>query len=215
MSIPSGQAPEVIVVAASGLGPPPATISDLELISRIKNDNDSAATISLVHNHTGIYMSVLRKYEAYPDFRARANINDLREDKFINIYNWALKYDPNRATESGRPMQFGTYVGQMAKYLCRGIISKAPDNVEFDEKCDGLSTDDTVAIVETHSSLEEALAEVSRSECRLFKKIFNLRHKGGRLMSWRQIAKKTNMSHEGVRKMYNRYIQPIRESKDS
>lgn len=200
MSLPSGQAP------ASGQ----AVITDLELINRIKNDHDSAATLSLVHAHTGIYMSVIRQYEGYSDFRARANVKDLQEDKFINIYNWALKYDPNRPTESGKPMQFGSYVGEMTKYLCKSVISRGSESVELNE--DTAPTNDTEVMdtVEKDSIVDTVLAEVSQSDSKKFRRIFKLRY-GNPPMSWREISRKVGMTHEGARKHFNKYMNLIKE----
>ena len=199
----TGSCPEV---SASGQAP-----NDLELISRIKNDHDSKATLDLVHAHTGIYMSVLREYQASSSyFRARANVKDLQDDKFINIYNWALKYDPARPTESGKPMQFGSYVGERTKWLCQSIISRGTESVELNEEIAPSNETEVMETVEKDSVVDTVLAEVSKSDSRKFRRIFKLRY-GNPPMSWREISRKVNMTHEGARKLFNKHMNLIKE----
>lgn len=226
MSLPSGQAP---------------VVSDLDLIGRIKAQNDSAAVSELVHRHTGIYISVIQQYEGYSDFRARANVPDLKDDKFINIYQFALKYDPTRATESGKPMQFGSYVGQMTKFMCKKLISMGSESIELNEATAPTNDTSVTDTAERDSALESIHAqveaideglpgEIAKVEAqiaqltaakhaleedllsrRVFKEIFNLRYSGKTPMVWRDVAKKVNMTHEGARKAFNKHMELIKE----
>jgi hypothetical protein len=230
MSIPSGQAP------VSG-----SSLSDIDLIGRIKQSNDSAATRELVHRHTGIYISVIQKYEGYSDFKARANAEDLKEDKFVNIYQWALKYDPNRETASGKPMQFGSYVGEMAKFLCKGAISKGTEKVELTdfnspenedsvtntaekdsamesvrEQVEAIDEGISDKIAEKQGAVEKLLNEITSLEDdlvnkRVFKDIFNMRYGSSKPLTWRAIGAATNLTHEGARKLFMKHMEVIKE----
>lgn len=201
MSLPSGQAP-----------------TDLDLITRIKSTQDSEATRELVHRHTGIYMQIINRYEAKSYFRAHANVPDLKDDRFINIYQWALKYQPDRETESGKPMQFGSYVGKMATYMCKNIVSEGTESISIDENVaptNDTSVTDTAErdsalesvreqvntidegildeIAAKQAAVERLLGEITALEDdllnkRVFKDIFNLRYGGKRPLPWRAIA---------------------------
>lgn len=230
MSIPSGQAP------VSGSVP-----TDLELITRIQSSQDSEATRELVHRHTGIYVQIIQQYEAKSFFRAHANVPDLKEDKFFNIYQWALKYDPNRATQSGKPMQFGSYVAERTKFLCKNIISEGTESVELNEETsptndtsvtDTAERDDALEsvrhqvevidegildkIAAKQASVEKLLSEITALEDdllnkRVFKDIFNMRYGGKKALVWREIASRVNMTHEGARKLFMKNMALIKQ----
>jgi len=180
-------------------------ISDLDLINRIKKDKDSEAVTELVSRHTGIYMNILDEYSTRSAFRHKANVPDLKQDNFINIYQWALKYDPTRG------MKFGSYVGDMTKFMCKSIITKGTESVEVDE--DKLeSTEQGIAeAVGNQSVLDEVKLEVGESGDPMFKKIFKLRYGGKKQLSWRAIGRAVNMTHEGARKLFNKQMNLIKE----
>lgn len=186
-------------------------MTDFELITQVREKQDSAAISELVNRHTGIYVDVVNRYSSNSYFRARGNVDDIKEDKFFNIYKWALKYDPSRPTESGKPMQFGTYVGDMTDYLCRNIMHRGTASVTFNE--DTAPTNDTSVTdtAEKDSNIETILEQVKGSDSEMFKKIFKLRFCGKKPLSWRAIASRVDMSHEGVRKVYNKHIGAVRE----
>jgi hypothetical protein len=222
MSLPSsGQAP-----------------SDIDLIGRIKARQDSAAVTELVHRHTGIYMEIIHQYEGYSDFKSRVNASDLKDDKFLNIWQWALKYDPSRPTNSGKPMQFGSYVGEMTKYLCKEATKAGSQSVELDENI--APTNDTLVVdaAERDSALDSVrsdveqiaakqalvnplLAEITALEDdllgkRLFKDIFNLRFGGKKPLTWRAVATElgkrgVEITHEGARKAFLKHMELIKE----
>ena len=188
-----------------GSWPVRAMISDLDLINRIKKERDSGAVTELVNRHTGIYMNVLDEYSARASFRHRANVTDLKQDHYINIYQWALKYD------SSRGMQFGSYVGNMTKYMCKSIITKGTESIEIDEEKLVSPEEGIQQSVENESVLAEAKAEVKDSGDPLFKKIFKLRYGGKRQMSWREVGQAVGLTHEGARKFFNKHMGLIKE----
>lgn len=181
-------------------------ISDITLINQIKTKNDSAAVTELVNRHTGMYINVVKKYSCYPDFLARANVDDLKDEKFYNIYQWALKFDPKHE------MKFGSYVGQMTKYLCQGFIQRGKASVEFNEYSSPTNDTGVVEASDRHATLEEIDSAVSHSESELFKKIFQARFSGQKPLSWRKIAAIVGLSHEGARKIYEKNIGTVRKT---
>lgn len=213
MSLPSGQAP------SSGVAP----VNDLDLIARIQAANkagttpDSSLVTELVHRHTGAYMSVIQQYEGYSDFKARANVPDLRDDRFLNIYHFALKYDPLRASESDKDNGFGRHVFEQTRYLCKTLSARGVgcgsrlEGTELNE--DNAVSNDTPVMdtVEKDSAIDIVRNEVMESDDPVFRRIFKLRHGGQRAMSWRQVAKKVGMTHEGARKAFNKHMRVIKE----
>lgn len=181
-----------------------STISDLQLINQIKDKADSQAVVELVNRHTGIYMTMIDRYSIYPDFLKRANVADLKEEKTINIYQWALSYDPGKETK------FSSYVGSMTKHLCQNIIYRDKANLPFDETISPSNETGLIECVERDSALEEIEHEVADSEDAVFKRIFGLRH-GSKMMSWRKIGKAIGLTHEGARKVYMKHIGAVKE----
>lgn len=177
-------------------------MTDLELITRVKEEQDSGALTELVNRHTGIYTNMVQKYSAYPDFTNKIDVKDVLEEKQYNIYKWALSYD------AARKMKFGTYVGEMSKYLCLDVIYRGTESVPFNEDT-AVNNDTTVEeTTATHSSIDQLLSEVEASESVMFKRIVKLKLKD---RSWRTIGKMVGMSHEGARKLYEKHIGAVRE----
>jgi len=181
-----------------------STVTDLQLINKIKEKNDSDAVVELVNRHTGIYMNTIRAYSVYPDFTNRVNVSDLKDDKTINIYQWALSYDPNRG------MKFGSYVGNMTKFMCQNIIYHGKESKEIDENTVPTNDTEVEEQVSRDMAIEEINTEVMSCGDEKFKAIFKLRH-GEHPMSWREIGKVLNMTYEGARKIYNKHIGSIKE----
>lgn len=208
-------------IFVSGAAPATPAVNDLELITRIKTLNDSAAVTELVHRHTGAYMSVIQQYEGYSDFRAKANIPDLRDDKFLNIYRFALKYDPLRASEADKDNPFGRHVFEQTRYMCRTLISRGSvngsgcgtrlDGVELNEATSPSNDTPVMDTVEKDSVFDAVRDGVAATKDPLFQRIFKLRHGGKKAMTWRAVAKKVGMTHEGARKAYNKHMGMIKE----
>lgn len=179
-------------------------LSDLQLISRVKEQHDSEAALALVDRHTGIYFNIIERYSSFLDFQRKTNVNDLKDDKTLNIYKWALTYDPNRG------MKFGSYVGKMTEFMCKNLVS---DNKETTELLDEVipSTDEgVIETVERESALDEIDLEVAETDDARFRQIFSLRH-GKNALSWREIGQAIHMTHEGARKLYLKHIGAIKE----
>lgn len=180
-------------------------MTELDLITRIKETQDSAALTQLIDLHTGVYVKVVRKYECYPDFRDKIEARNILEDKAYNIYQFALKYDPARG------MTFGSYVGDSVRHICQNTITRSPQSVTFNEEMAPSNDTAVMDTVERDSSIEAILDQVKGSDSAKFREIFKLRYCGQKPRSWRQISKMVGMSHEGVRKVYEKHIGAIKE----
>lgn len=180
-------------------------MTEHELIARVKDKQDSTALEQLVNLHTGIYINMVRKYATYPDFTNKVDPKDVIEDKAYNIYQFALKFDASRG------MQFGTYVGEQTKFLCQGILHRGTESVQFNEATAPNNDTSVTDTAERDSSIEAALEQVQGSDSATFKKIVRLRFLGESPLSWRNIAKKVGLSHEGCRKIYEKHMPAIKE----
>lgn len=180
-------------------------MTEYELILRATKEQDSSAITQLVDLHTGIYVNMVRKYECYPDFRNKVEARDLLEDKAYHIYQFAIKYKPDKG------MTFGSYVGDSVRHLCQSVIHRKPLNAEFNEEIAPTNDTSVTDTAERDSTIDTILEQVEGSDSAMFRRIFKLRYRGQRPQSWRQIAEAVGMSHEGVRKVYNKHIGAIKE----
>jgi len=181
---------------------PDQVASDNELIHLVKEKNDSIALSQLTDRHTGIYVSVAQKYSGYSD---KIQIEDIKEDRQYNIYQWILKYKPEKN------MKFGTYVGEMTRYMCLDILNKTPDKIEMTEYNSPVSIENTAEKATKKDTLEQIKARVDKIEDKRFWVIFEARHLSDPKKSLRKIASTMGLTHEGVRKIYLKYINTVQK----
>jgi len=188
--------------------------SDLELISLIKKDEDPSLHLSeLIERHSGIYLDIINTYASRDsNFIDR---NELIKDKNYNIYQAAVKYDPNRGAK------FSTYLGNETKWLCLNtynknkrhptITTETLDLLHPDLELYSYSVKENLKKV----SLTKVLQLISRHPDKRVEKIFNMRYiigKKNKVMPWKNIGKKMNLSIQGCINIHNSAIQSIRET---
>ena len=64
--------------------------TDLSLINKIKDFNDSNSLKELINRHSGIYLDMVNK--TVSDSCGFINKNDILKDKDYSIYSAAIKY---------------------------------------------------------------------------------------------------------------------------
>jgi hypothetical protein len=175
-----------------------ADINDLQLIQAIKQENNSEALSILVNKHTGVYLNVINKYTYVPHFERQEMI----DHKLLNIYNYALAYDPSRG------MQFSTFVGQSVKWECQGLVNKypEPEEIKFDvleeiDRLKPLEERDSRSFIEKYAdSLDDERLTV----------LIGMRLKS-KPDSWKKCGKAIGTSPEGARWIYNKFYNQIKE----
>ncbi len=186
--------------------------TDQELIDKVKQEADSSAISELVNRHTGVYLNVVNKFCSYSS--GKISFQDLSDDKAFNIYKFAQTYNPDKNCK------FSTYVSNMTRYTCLDLLKQEPEAREYL---------DAPALTPESFSLSEKLPDTETTNGNLdsqdflqaidsvstnkkFKQIVQWRHVPAhtRPMTWGVIGKKLGMSHEGVRKIYNREIKKIK-----
>lgn len=181
-------------------------MTDLELIYAIKENNDSAAMTELATRHTGIFVNMVQRYTAYPDFTNRVNIDDLKENKMQYIFDWAKLYDPSRG------MKFSSYVGDRTKHLCQNLLRRSSESVQLDERVS--PTNDTAAIdrIEHDSDIAQIRHEAAGIPDSQFQRVFALRFAGNKVRSWRTIGREMGLSHEAARKIFNKHVTQMKKT---
>lgn len=176
-------------------------IPDSELITRIMDTADSAATLELINRHSGVYIDVINQYA----FSPKIQVPELKDDRIYNIFSWIREFDSTKET------QFGSYVGKKTRWMCLNILNRDAQSVELD--INSPNTDmDTQGSADRNTDLSEINTEVSKIKDKLFWRIFKLRFNEKRPRSWREIGERTNLSHEGARKHFLKHIGVVKET---
>ncbi len=180
-------------------------LTDVDLIKKVKEEQDSTALNELVTRHTGIYIDILKRYTSHAA-QTRTDMaiekQDMMSDKTLNIYLYALDYDPNKN------MKFSVYLGKRLKWDCIGaynnsICSREIGTSDFpDLPDDKISSDE-----ETIKFIVESTSEIQDER---FLEIFKLRHMQDKPVSWKKIGKVIGMTSEGARKVYNHNVEFLR-----
>ena len=175
---------------------------EIQLISRVKEKQDSDALMEIVAFHTGAYMSAVNKFSLPPLER-----QELIEHKDTNIYSFIMDYEPERE------MKLSSYIYQSVKYKCLNIINDRHENVEISEDIAADENCERSAAKKEYQEVANYLCDcASEFYDARFVEIFRMRHlSGNKKMSWRKIAKHFGLSYEGVRLIYNRNIEKLKE----
>lgn len=178
-------------------------LSDIELINRVKDENAeqtlrNQALTELTNRHSGIYVKIAHQYAGFSD---KVDVNELKDDKQYNMYQWIIKYDADRN------MKVGTFIGEMTKYLCLNYINKTPDKMSIEDTQEP-SVAATFEVPTTEQEIEtlEQRTNISSPE---FWSIFRARHSGEKPKTWRTIGREMGMTYEWARQIYYRHIPKV------
>lgn len=184
--------------------------SDLTLISKLQKDNtDQQSLIALVDRHSGIFHTMVNYFMSSP--QCALDKSQIVEDKEITIYDSALNYDPSRNTK------FSTHLANQTKWKCLNALNKKKKNKEYfiddentyiEPSCDSFISQ--IDKDEAFSVFEECLK--SEKDERV-KKIIDMRYgsTNNKLMPWRFIAKKVDLSIQGCINIHNKFINKVKK----
>jgi DNA-directed RNA polymerase sigma subunit (sigma70/sigma32) len=182
--------------------------SDLSLINKIKDENDSQSLMELINRHSGIYMDMVNK--TISDSCSFINKNDILKDKDYSIYSAALKYKSDKNTK------FPTYLANETRWKCLNIYNKNKKMIEEpldDQLKEKSSSEDFLFDLQAKESLKNILEIANKNTDPRVKKIIDMRYCFGynRVCSWREIAKELNMSIQGCIDIHNKFINKVKQ----
>jgi hypothetical protein len=148
-------------------------------------------------------------------FRSCIEFKDLIKDKSFHIYRSALKYDKNRRTK------FCTFLGNEARWLALNLVTyknKYKTEEIFDSNNEttyfsALGNVESQRKNQASKAFKEALSLANESEDKRMQKIFKLRYVTGnenKVMPWKIIAKKLDLSIQGCINIHNNFIEKIK-----
>ncbi len=185
--------------------------TDIQLIDQIKSGNsDSEALKELIRRHSGIFISVINNICPY---KSCLEFSDLMRDKDYYIYRTALKYDKSKGTK------FCTFLGNEAKWLTLNLIT-FKNKYKTEELSSSTKELTSMAILPDASrkavarkALSQAVKLSAADDDKRVREIFRLRYligESNKVMPWKTIAKKLDLSIQGCINIHNNFIEKIK-----
>jgi hypothetical protein len=177
--------------------------TDLSLINKIKDFNDSDSLKELIDRHSGIYLDMVNK--TVSDSCGFINKNDILIDKDYSIYSAAIKYKSDKNTK------FPTYLANETRWKCLNLYNKNKKMIEeplsddFKEKS---SSEDFLFEIQANEIIKNVLDMAAKNPDSRVKKIIDMRYCFGynKAHSWREISNELNMSIQGCIDIHNKFI---------
>jgi RNA polymerase sigma factor (sigma-70 family) len=184
--------------------------SDLNLIEKVKKNNDINSLNLLIERHSGIYLEMVNS--VIPNNCTFLDKNDLIDDKFISIYKAILNFDPDKKAK------FSTYLGNETRWKClnlfnRGVKYQYKDIEEYKEDY-RFSEPDKTNEISSKEMLKKVFELAEKNPDKRIHKILSLRYKignGNKTMSWKKIAKEINISIQGCINIHNKFLEEIKK----
>ena len=190
--------------------------SDLELIILMKDGEKSSEHLNeLIERHSGIYLNIVNTYASKDS--PFIDKSELIKDKNFNIYQAAVKYDPERGTK------FSTYLGNETKWLCLNTYNKNRRHpVITTETLDLLHPDLGLYAESIKENIKKDLFTkvmqlAKGNPDKRVEKIFKMRYiigKKNKVMPWKNIGKKMDLSIQGCINIHNSAIKKIKQTLD-
>jgi len=182
--------------------------TDISLIEKIKQENDSKSLQCLIDKHSGIYIDTVNKTIANAAFFI--DKNEILEEKDYYIYSAALKFEPERN------VKFSTYLANETRWRCLNIYNKQKkfqresldDN--FDQCSDGsLFLDE----IQAQESLEMIIQMANEQKDQRIKKIIDMRYglTYNKPHGWKEVAESLKMSIQGCIDIHDKFINKIKK----
>jgi len=188
-------------------------IEDKELILNIKKNKSTDKCLNvLIDRHSGICIDMINSYMS-SGYNSSLR-QELIDDKDYQIYESALKFDPDKGTK------FITYLGNEIKWKCLNMYNKSKKRLHLPVEenlinyFNYLSKEDDV---DTSEKFNEIINKAQSYSDKRIGKIFYLRYvvgKNNSVMPWKNISSNLNMSIQGCINIHNAFIENFKKQKN-
>ena len=187
--------------------------TDQQIIQELQEDINVEENLNhLVDRHSGIYLDMVNAF-ASPNNQF-IDHKELVDDKYYKIYNTAIKFDETKGAK------FSTYLGNETKWMCLNIYNKNKRkplfSSEFIENMAGEedASCDTISESIKEDMFNKVLSIIKKHPDKRVEKIFTMRYITGnknKVMPWRSIGSKVNLSIQGCINVHNSAVKHIQE----
>ena len=190
-----------------------STISDIVLISNVKNLSDSESYNELSARHSGLFYKVCHRY-----IKILSSIGvkerDVFEEKDAVLYKAILNYNPDHLSKT----KFSTFLGNCARYFCLHKIEKANQMPELDDE-DAINHEFESRSLKEYQekspkiNFNGILNKLTKVPDKRIPNIFRLRYDPGlsRKKTWQSIANELELKISTVQALHKKGIGLLRE----
>lgn len=188
-------------------------IKDEDLILSIKENKSTDKCLNvLIDRHSGICIDMINSYMS-----SGYNVSlrqELIDDKDYQIYESALKFDPNRGTK------FSTYLGNEIKWKCLNMYNKSKKRLHIPVEENLINYFSYLSKEDNQDSSEKFNEIINKAQSysdERIGQIFYLRYvvgKNNSVMPWKNISFKLNMSIQGCINIHNTFIENFKKQKN-
>jgi RNA polymerase sigma factor (sigma-70 family) len=93
------------------------TITDAELIIKVKQNNCNQSLKTLIQRHSALCFDICKKYSSAIS-KNGLRVEDVTEEKEFLIYKSAISFNPEKKTK------FSTWLGNQVRYYCLNLMNK-------------------------------------------------------------------------------------------
>tara|TARA_R100000152_G_C6779945_1_gene212108 strand:- start:1696 stop:2298 length:603 start_codon:yes stop_codon:yes gene_type:complete len=93
------------------------TITDTELIIKVKKNNCNQSLKTLIQRHSALCFDICKKYSSAIS-KNGLRVEDVTEEKEFLIYKSAISFNPEKKTK------FSTWLGNQVRYYCLNLMNK-------------------------------------------------------------------------------------------
>lgn len=180
--------------------------TDIELINGIKEKKDTDCLKTLIDRHSGIYIDMVNRYIS--ETKNGLVKEDLLQDKDYSIYSAAINFNETKNTK------FSTYLGNLAKWKCLNLYNKSnkfPQESLEEKKYIFFEDGGEMEKLESIENLQKIQKAIEKSKDERIKTIFRMRYfSEDKLVPWKKIAKKLDLSIQGCINIHNNYLKQIK-----
>ena len=186
-------------------------MDDSDLIYNIKNERMTDKSLNeLYQRHSGIYCRMINSY--IPEGASFADRQELIDDAKYHIYCAALKYDESKNTK------FSTFLGNTTRWMCLNKYNKSKKEGSFsnrEEDFNNLSSEEShfVDCMMNKELVDKIFESIQGTGDQRAYDIFTMRYIIGhknKVMPWRQIGKKMNLSIQGCINIHDSFVKKIK-----
>lgn len=173
---------------------------DFSLVMQVKETGDSAAMSQLIAQHSGVFINVLERSLPTDSFSTQKQ--DFLAEKNWHMYDAVMKYKPESS------MKFSTYLGQTIKWKCLTLKNRGPDkDTVFIDSLEVPPAENEPQDCSDKEKIETIFQYAENYHNPLARKIVNLRYNSNEKLSWKQLAKKLDISVSWATLVHGEFIK--------
>ena len=93
------------------------TITDQELVIKVRDSNCNTSLKTLIHRHSALCFDICKKYSNAIS-KNGLRVEDVTEEKEFIIYKSAMSFNPDKGAK------FSTWLGNQVRYHCLNLMNK-------------------------------------------------------------------------------------------